>query len=171
MQTGLLDLARKSTAKAMFEATNDTQTSQDLQRALLDDHENTLSKEFTEPASCVDIAGNDSDRDPSASVFFDFLRSDPECWNVKKFGECKMKFCKWCPEKPDPSPKAAASTLSALRATLNLKLELMPPQIPTLMLRRGVLMIPLMLIGTIMINSHIDLFSSTLLYNMLCALL
>ena len=134
MQTGLLDLARKSTAKAMFEATNDTQTSQDLQRALLDVHENTLSKEFTELASCVDIAGNDSDRDPSASMFFDFLRSDPECWNVKKFGECKMKFCKWCPEKPDPSPKAVPNTLSALRVTLKLRLKQVLLHISMLML-------------------------------------
>ena len=31
--------------------------------------------------------------------------SDPTCWNVTKFGQCKQKFCKWCPEKPDPLPK------------------------------------------------------------------
>ena len=127
-------MARKSTVRAMFEVNKKRQTSQDLQRGLLDDHENTLSKEFTELASWVDIAGNESDRDPSASMFLDFLRSDPECWNVKKFGECKMKFCKWCPEKPDPSPKAVRNTRSALRATLKLRLKQALLQISMLML-------------------------------------
>merc|ERR1712226_1285254 len=30
--------------------------------------------------------------------------TDPECWNVRMNGECTMEYCKWCPDKPDPSP-------------------------------------------------------------------
>eukprot|EP00929_Paragymnodinium_shiwhaense_P086103 TRINITY_DN4660_c0_g1_i1.p1 TRINITY_DN4660_c0_g1~~TRINITY_DN4660_c0_g1_i1.p1 ORF type:complete len:139 (+),score=38.01 TRINITY_DN4660_c0_g1_i1:72-488(+) len=30
--------------------------------------------------------------------------SDSECWNMRMKGECKLKFCRWCPDKKDPVP-------------------------------------------------------------------
>merc|ERR1711924_480381 len=30
--------------------------------------------------------------------------TDEECWNVRNKGECNMEYCKWCPDKPDPTP-------------------------------------------------------------------